>query len=138
MKTKAFLLIGLFVVLGLMVAGWTGPMAAPGAAPLAADQVSLKVLNPQGAVEAVGELAPRLSTLDGKTVALWLSATPDEVYAGMGGPFYDQLAELLKKQFPKINLIPYAKLPMKYSPADEVIAAIKATKPDGVVIALGG
>ncbi len=137
MKTKTILPVVVFV-LGLVVAGLAAPMVSPTGQALAADAVTLKVLSPQGVIEAANDHAPRLSTLDGKTVALWLSATPDEAYAGKGGPFYDRMAELLQKQFPKVNIVPYSKLPMKYSPADEVIAAIKASKPDGVVVALGG
>ena len=101
-------------------------------------EVTLTVLNPQGPIEAVAELAPRLGTLDGKKVAFWLSATADETYAGQGGPFFDKLQELLKAQFPQMEVVNYTELPMKYSPADEVIAAITATQPDAVVVGFGG
>ncbi len=138
MKTKTIVSILLITVVGLLVAGWAGPGPMVSRPAAAADAVTLTVLNPQGPIAATGKLAPRLSSLAGKTIALWLSATPDELYAGKGGPFYDRLAELLTKQFPDVKIIPYSKLPMKYSPADEVIAAIQAAKPDGVVVALGG
>jgi len=101
-------------------------------------EVTLTVLNPQGPIEAVAELAPRLGTLDGKKVAFWLSATADETYAGQGGPFFDKLQELLKAQFPQMEVVNYTDLPMKYSPADEVIAAITATQPDAVIVGFGG
>jgi hypothetical protein len=105
---------------------------------VAPSEYSVTVLNPQGAIPVAGELAPRLDTLDGKKVALWLSATPDETYAGKGAPFYDELAKLLKEKFANIEIIPYTELPMKYSPADEVIAAITAQEPDAVVVGFGG
>lgn len=104
----------------------------------APSEYSLTVLSPQGAIPAVAELAKRLDTLDGKTVAMWLSATPDETYAGLGQPLYDALAKLLVEKYPAINIVPYSELPEKYSPADEVIAAITEKKPDAVVVGFGG
>ena len=104
----------------------------------APSEYSLTALSPQGAIPIVADLAGRLDTLDGKTVAMWLSATADETYAGLGEPLYDELAKLLKEKFPAITIVPYSELPLKYSPADEVIAAITETKPDAVVIGFGG
>jgi hypothetical protein len=106
--------------------------------PVAPSEYSITVLNPQGAIPFASDLAPRLDTLEGKRVALWLSATPDHTYAGQGAPLYDELAKMLKEKFATIEIIPYTDLPMKYSPADEVIAAITATEPDAVVVAFGG
>jgi hypothetical protein len=100
--------------------------------------VPLTVLNPQGSVKKNRDLAPRLGTLDGKKVALWLSATPDQVYAGKGAELYDVLAKMLKEKFAGITIIPYADLPMKFAPENEVIARIAAAKPDAVVAAFGG
>ena len=100
--------------------------------------VTLAVLNPQGPVKKNRELAPRLGTLDGKKVALWLSSTPDQVYAGKGAELYDVLAKMLKEKFADIKIVPYADLPMKFAPENEVVAAITAAKPDAVVAALGG
>lgn len=131
----------LLVVLGLLATGFapvpqtSTPVPAPAAATA---KTSLTVMVPQGNVTVAKELAPRLSTLDGKKVALWLSATTDEVYAGKGAEYFDKMAELLTKQFPKIEIISYDKMPRKYSPADEVIKGITDQKPDAVVVALGG
>ncbi len=110
-----------------------------GSAPAVSAQtpVTLKVLSPQGTIDAVNEYAPRLKSLDGKTIALWL-ATPEGPKAGKGLVLYGKLSELLKKQFPNVKLIMPADLPKTYSPADEVIGKIKAVKPDGVVIGTGG
>jgi hypothetical protein len=105
---------------------------------VAPSEYSLTVLNPQGAVKHVSDLAPRLDTLDGKKVAMWLSATADELYAGRGQDLYDELAKLLTAKFPTIQIVPYSELPMKYSPADEVIAAITATEADAVIVGFGG
>ena len=100
--------------------------------------ITLTVLNPQGPVKKNRDLAPRLGTLDGKKVALWLSATPDQLYAGKGAELYDVLAKMLKEKFADIKIVPYADLPMKFAPENEVVAAITATKPDAVVVAFGG
>jgi UDP-N-acetyl-D-mannosaminuronic acid transferase (WecB/TagA/CpsF family) len=76
--------------------------------------------------------------LDGKKVALWLSATQDQVYAGKGAELYDLLAKMLKEKFADIKIVPYADLPMKFAPENEVVTAIAAAKPDAVVAAFGG
>lgn len=123
----------------LMLVTGIAPVAAAGTTnAAAAADTTITVMVPQGTVAVNKELAPRLSTLDGKKVALWLSATADETYAGKGAEYYDKLAELLKKQFPKVEIISYDKMPRKYSPADEVLKSITDNKPDAVVIALGG
>ena len=108
------------------------------AAATAPAEYTLTVLNPQGPVKKVRELAPRLKTLEGKKIALWLSATPDQLFAGKGSELYDALGPMLKEKIPGINIVSYQELPMKFAPAKEVIAAIEATHPDGVVVAFGG
>jgi hypothetical protein len=101
-------------------------------------EYTLTVLNPQGPVKKSRDLAPRLKTLEGKKVALWLSATPDQVYAGKGAELYDLLEKMLKEKFPGIDIISYKALPKKFAPAKEVVAAIAGTKPDAVVAGFGG
>lgn len=111
---------------------------SPEAARSAPADYTLTVLNPQGPVKKSRELAPRLKTLEGKKVAMWLSATPDELFAGKGAELYDVLGKMLKEKFPGIEIVPYRSLPMKFAPAGEVVAAITATRPDAVVVAFGG
>jgi hypothetical protein len=100
--------------------------------------VTLTVLNPQGPVKKSRELAPRLETLKGKRIALWLSATRDQVYAGKGAELYDLLEKMLKEKFAGIHVVPYMALPMKFMPENEVVAAIEKARPDAVVAAFGG
>ncbi len=114
------------------------PAAAKRESPAAASRYTLTVLSPQGPVKKVRDLAPRLGTLEGKKVALWLSATPDQVYAGKGAELYDVLAKMLKEKFSNIDIVPYSSLPMKFAPENEVVSAIMAVKPDAAVAALGG
>ena len=106
--------------------------------PATVSQYTLTVLNPQGPVKKSKDLAPRLGTLEGKKIAMWLSSTADQFYAGRGAELYDALAKMLKEKYPSIQIVPYTSLPMKFAPEQEVVAAITAAKPDGVVAGFGG
>jgi hypothetical protein len=99
---------------------------------------TLTVLNPQGPVKKVRDLAPRLKTLEGKKLAMWLSSTPDQLFAGKGAELYDLLAKMLKEKIPSISIVSYRDLPMKFAPVPEVAAAIEATRPDAVIAGFGG
>jgi hypothetical protein len=126
-------------VLLLLAAVFTVPaVIAASAMPVAAADYSLTVLNPQGPVDRVKELAPRLGTLQGKRIAMWLSATPDQLFAGKGTELFDLLEKMLRNAYPGIDIVPYKDLPMKYAPENEVVEKIVAARPDGVVAGLGG
>ena len=112
--------------------------AAAGEARAAASEYTLTVLNPQGPVKKDRDLAPRLETLKGKKVAMWLSATADQVYAGKGAELFDSLEKMLKEKYPDIEIVSYRDLPMKFAPENEVVAAITKTNPDAVVAGFGG
>jgi ABC-type Fe3+-hydroxamate transport system substrate-binding protein len=101
-------------------------------------EVTLTVLNPQGSVKIDKTLAPRLDTLKGKKIAMWLSATPDQLYAGKGAELYDLLEKMFKDKYPDTQIVHYADLPMKYTPENEVVDAIVKTEPDAVVVGFGG
>ena len=108
------------------------------ALPAEAAEHTLTVLNPQGPVDKGRDLAPRLGTLQGKKIAMWLSATPDQLFAGKGTELYDLLEKMLRDKYPGIEIVRYTDLPMKFAPEKEVVDAIVAAKPDGVVAAFGG
>jgi len=129
-KSAVLLLISVCVALPAM-------LSAP-AAPAAASDYTLTVLNPQGPVDKGLDLAPRLGTLKGKRIALWLSATPDQLFAGKGTELYDLLEKMLRDAYPGIQIVSYTELPMKFAPEKEVVDAIVASRPDGVVAAFGG
>lgn len=114
------------------------PTPATKQARAAASKYTLTVLSPQGSVKKGRDLAPRLGTLEGKKVAMWLSSTRDQLYAGKGAELYDLLAKMLKEKFANIKIVPYTDLPMKFAPDKEVIAAITAIQPDAVVAGFGG
>ena len=77
-------------------------------------------------------------TLEGKKVAMWLSATEDQLFAGKGAELYDVLEKLLKEKYPDIEIVSYRDLPMKFAPEDEVVTAILEAQPDAVVAGFGG
>jgi len=130
-KQLPFLLIAL-CVLGL--GSFVSVQAAP--SPQAAS-VSLTVLNPQGNVPVVGKFAPRLSTLDGKKVGLWLMLPNTFEFQPAGVAFYDEIAAMMKKQFPNVTLV----MPKEFSsnlPEIASTVAITSTKVDAVVLGIGG
>lgn len=104
----------------------------------ASSEYTLTVLNPQGRVKKDKVLAPRLDTLEGKKIAMWLSATPDQLYAGKGAELYDLLEKMLREKYTDIKIVRYADLPMKFMPEKEVVEAIAGTQPDAVVAGFGG
>ncbi len=99
---------------------------------------TLTVLNPQGYVKKDKVLAPRLDTLEGKKIAMWLTATPDQLYAGKGSELYDSLEKMLKEKYNDIQIVRYSDLPMRFNPENEVVDAIVKTEPDAVVAGFGG
>jgi ABC-type amino acid transport substrate-binding protein len=126
-------------ILLLLTAALTVPAVVTASAmPAAAADYSLTVLNPQGPVDRVKDLAPRLGTLQGKRIAMWLSATPDQLFAGKGTELFDQLEKMLRDTYPNIDIVPYKDLPMKFAPENEVVEKIVAARPDGVVAGFGG
>jgi len=132
--------IVLMVILAMLSACSSPPSqeAAMDKKSAATSEYTLTVLNPQGNVKKDKDLAPRLDTLAGKKIAFWLSATPDELYAGKGAELYDLLEVQLKEKYPDTQIIHYADLPMKWMPEKEVVDAIVKAEPDAVVAAFGG
>jgi len=106
--------------------------------PAVSSEVTLTVLNPQGNVKKDKDLAPRLDTLKGKKIAMWLSATSDQLYAGKGAELYDLLEKMFADKYPDTQIVNYADLPMKYTPENEVVDAIIKTEPDAVLVGFGG
>jgi hypothetical protein len=131
-------IIAVIVAMPLMFSAGRAAEALQAKTSVGKSSVTLTVLNPQGPVKRSRDLAPRLETLNGKKVALWLSATRDQVYAGKGAELYDLLEKMLKEKFAGIHIVPYMALPMKFMPENEVVAAIVKAKPDAVVAAFGG
>ncbi len=71
-----------------------------------AEQGMYEVVSPLGeSTQEVRQLAPRLDTLEGKTIC--------EVYNGgfRGDKTFPKIRELLKKRYPAIKFIPYTEIP---------------------------
>ena len=130
MKRILILLVLALTAMPAMLPAFASPAVDP--------DYTLTVLNPQGPVEKGRDLAPRLETLQGKKIAMWLSATPDQLYAGKGAELYDLLEKMLKEKYTDIQIVRYADLPMKFMPENEVVDAIVKTQPDAVVAGFGG
>ncbi len=139
-KNMKLIFISLMILLVMLLACSSQPPENAGREekPAVSSEYTLTVLNPQGNVKKDKDLAPRLDTLAGKKIALWLSATPDELYAGKGAELYDLLEVQLKEKYPDTQIIHYADLPMKWMPEKEVVDAIVKAEPDAVVAAFGG
>ncbi len=127
----------IFLLIAVCVLG-LGSFATVQAAPLQQTATaSLTVLNPQGTVPVVGKFAPRLSTLDGKKVGLWLMLPNTFEFQPAGVAFYDEIAVQMKKQFPTVTLV----MPKDFSSNLPEIASAKViteTKVDAVVLGIGG
>lgn len=102
-----------------------------------AGPVALEVLDPSGVSVVTQVHAPRLDTLDGKTICLLIN----EIWQSWRtAPL---IGELLQKQYPTAKIIPYTDLPT-YSESftadqyEEVVAAVKAAGCDGAIVGNAG
>jgi len=139
MKMKRTWIGAAVLVIPIMLLIFTSSSAlSKGKKPAVSSEYTLTVLNPQGHVKKDKVLSPRLDTLEGKKIAMWLTATPDQLYAGKGAELYDLLEKMLKEKYTDIQIVSYADLPMKFMPEKEVVDAIVKTQPDAVVAAFGG
>ncbi len=118
------IILGSLMALGLLLA----LMPAAGSAKEVVQEWQL--VNPAGAFKIIPlELAPRLASLEGKTVVLRWNAKP-------GGDFYlDRIAELLAKQVPSAKIIKAYEVDPSTRTANgaELAKKIAAFKPDLVI-----
>ncbi len=128
---------------GLMVGGAaisSAAMVAAGPAQIASAQaqagVTLEVLDPRGAFEVSTLNAPRLPTLEGKTIC-YLS--DDEWQAWRTFPL---LTTLLKKQFPTIKIVDWKEFPRDgdhgYPDFDKNPGLLKSKGCDAVILGNAG
>ncbi|MFC1862179.1 hypothetical protein ACFLT4_07560 [Chloroflexota bacterium] len=97
-------------------------------------EVTLEVLNPMGLTEISKEPAPRLASLNGKTIC-------EAWYTGsyFGERTYPVIRELLKARFPDAKIIPYTEFPMGMMPtkAEETVSLVKEKGCDAVIVGNG-
>jgi len=127
----------LIALIALCVLGFASLATAQAAPPPQAATASLTVLNPQGTIPVVNQFAPRLSTLDGKKVGLWLLLPNTFEFQPAGYAFYDEVAALMKKQFPNVTFV----MPKEFAsnaPDLTSAVAITTTKVDAAVLGIGG
>ena len=91
---------------------------------------TLEVLEPCGTVEPWAHNAPRLETLEGKTICeLWNGAW-------RGDEIMPLLRELLQKRFPTAKIIPFTQFPMgtaRLSDTELISKVVKEAGCDAVI-----
>lgn len=92
-------------------------------------QVTLEVYNPSGALKASEQHAPRLDTLNGKTIC--------ELSNGIweAERMFPLIREELKKRYPDIRIIPYTEFPVGNDQIDsaEVAKLVQAKGGQAVI-----
>lgn len=142
MKRSSFIcLIGVALQSSLL---WLQPIhpAAAQDTPAPAAEPVYKVLSPLGESTAkTTAMAPRLDTLDGKTVCMVWN------YAFKADVTLPAIAEALKKQYPGIKIVPYTAMPLAPLPeapgtpkreSEALQAAYKAQGAHAVIAGNGG
>ena len=104
----------------------------PTSVPAAAGLVTLEVLDPSGAYEVSQLFAARVPDLNGKTVC--------EVSDGIweSGRTFPLIADLLKKQFPTIKIIPFDQFPTANGTDPTLGPKLKAAGCDAAIVGNAG
>lgn len=122
-KPLIFLLIGFFVV---------GFLGVKGGYAKTENSEKITVLNPLGQPPALAlvPMAPRLDTLDGKTIYIVDTNFP------YTEPFFEEMLKLFKVKYPKTNWVLKKKIGT-YSTNDPKLWAEIDEKGDGMITAIG-
>ena len=121
MKTRIFwLLVGTFIACVLL----TGYM-------LAAEEAKVTVVNPRGTPPPIRlvPMAPRLDTLDGKTIYV--------INIGFGDTFLPEVQKVMAEKYPKTNWIFRRKGGRDYFEDDPKLWAEIKEKGNGVIMGVG-
>ncbi len=121
MKSRVWwLLIGTFVACAL-VCGYT----------LAAEEAKVTVVNPRGTPPPIRlvPMAPRLNTLDGKTIYV--------INIGFGDTFLPEVQKVMAEKYPKTNWIFKRKGGRDYFEDDPKLWAEIKEKGNGVIMGVG-
>ena len=93
--------------------------------------VRLTVVNPSGLTRLPIKNAPRLDTLDGKTIG--------EIWNGTfrADATFPIIRKLLKERFPTVKFVPYTEFPVEYPDPIKIPEAVKAKGCDAVIVGNG-
>ncbi len=93
--------------------------------------VQIEWLNPGGRGQAFVKNAPRLNTLEGKTIG--------EIWNGLfrGPDTFPVLRELIKQRFPTAKIIPYTELPIGFPDTATIGKAVREKGCDAVIVGNG-
>ena len=121
MKNRNWFLMGMLVA-ALFLAG----------SALAAQEAKVTVLNPRGTPPAIRliPMAPRLDTLDGKTIYIVDTRYP------LTEPFLEELQKVMAKKYPKTTWILRKKIGSYFDDDPKLWAEIKE-KGHGAIMAVG-
>ena len=108
--------------------------------------VKFKVLNPSGSTQLKSKNAPRLDTLNGKTICEVMHAANPGAVAFRGDETFAVIRELLKRRFPDAKIVPFTELPQGkpglpfpfWMPIDEIAGVLKSKGCDAVLVGNGG
>ena len=108
-------------------------------------KVNLEVLNPSRRISVKSKNAPRLDTLNGKTICeAWRSRfTPNSF---RGSETFPVIRELLKKKYPDVKVVPYSDFPAEYAtddlpfwaPIDRIPEILREKGCDALLVGNGG
>ena len=91
--------------------------------------VSLEVYDPSGAIETTEVYAPRLASLNGKTICLLSN------FRWESDRTFSVIQELLQRRFPDVNVIPYTEFPRIYGVEADVLSKwLREKGCDGAVV----
>jgi hypothetical protein len=121
MKSRVFgLLVGVFIT-GALLTGYA----------LAAEEAKVAVINPRGTPPPIRlvPMAPRLDTLDGKTIYV--------INIGFGDTFLPEVQKVMAEKYPKTNWIFKRKGGRDYFEDDPKLWAEIKEKGNGVIMGVG-
>jgi hypothetical protein len=114
-------LIGMFLIASLLIINASQ-----------AEEAKITVLNPLGQPPPLKllQMAPRLDTLDGKTIYIV------DVKFAETKPFFEEMVKLFAERYPRTNWVLKQKIGTYFEDDPELWAEIKK-KGDGMIIAVG-
>ncbi len=95
-----------------------------------AGRATLEVYNPTGAIEVALRHAPRLDSLEGKTIC----EISDAVWENYR--IFPEIRQLMRERFPTATIIPYSEFPTGLSAIDndEIAHLVKKKGCNGVIV----